>query len=300
MQFGLQTHGSWNQLTAAARWVEEHEIVALSLPDRYFTGDTAPIHDALTQFGALAATTTRIELVRLASPVTFRHPVVLAKAAATIDDITPGRFVLGIGSGWLEREHDVFGLWFGTFTERFEVLEEQLQYVAAALSAGAHGFAGDRYQLEAVPVLPEAPNVRLLVGGFGAHKTPRLAGSYAGEFNVFPGPDIAERIDRMHQAATEAGCDPSEILLPGVGSVLVAPDRDEYERRLAAIADRTARTPEELEAYFALRHTPRGSAQEVAEQLGALAYAGVERFYLQTLGMFDANAVDGTWTLING
>lgn len=298
MEFGYQTQGAWAQLTEAVAWAESTGAMAFALPDHYYMAEGTPMYDAPTQFGALAATTDSIELACLASPVTFRHPSVLAKAAATINDIAPGRFVLGVGSGWFEREHDVFGLWFGTFTERFEVLEEQLQYITTALGKAGGGYRGERYRLEDVDIHPQASEVRLLVGGTGSHKTPRLAGRYAGEFNVYPGADMAERIDRMKSAAADAGRDPDEIMITSSGAVCVAPTRVEYEKKFARLAEVYGMTVDGLEAHFTKRNTPRGDVDEVAEQLAAVAAVGVTRFYVQALGGFVEEEATATWEMI--
>ena len=300
MDLAFQTSGSWTELAAAARWATAHGAVALALPDHYFVGPGQPVRDSLTQLGALAAMTHDLELVSLASPVTFRHPAVLAKIAATINEMAPGRFVLGIGTGWLEREHDVFGLDFGTFTDRYDRLEEQLGYVAAALADTVGGVAGSHYRLEPEDIQPVAPEVRLLVGGIGAVRTPTVAGMYAGEYNAYPGDDIVDRIATMRAAAEAAGRDADEILVSSAGAVLVAKDRPAYEDRFTAVAAQMGAQPEELEEHFAHRRTPRGTVDEVRSQLAALEAAGVERFYVQGLGPFDEATETETWELVSG
>jgi len=302
MEFGFQTSGSWTQLKAAVRWAAERDVAAFALPDHYFAGPGVPMYDALAQLAALAATTadSNMELVALASPVTFRHPAVLAKVAATINDIAPGRLTLGIGTGWHQPEHDVFGLDFEDLTTRYERLDEQLAYVAAVLSREQRGFDGSHYHLEETDIEPVAPEVRLLVGGVGPRRTPRLAGRHAHEYNAYPGDDFAARIDRMREAAAEAGRDPDDILISSAGAVVVGADEAAYEARLARLAKESGTTVADLEAHFAKRRTPRGDAERVRAQLAEMEAAGMRRFYVQSLGSFDRRRETETWELLHG
>ena len=212
MEFAIQTSGIYEDVLAAARFSEERGLPAIALPDHYLMAlddegaKTTPAPDTLTQLAGLARDTRDLQLVVLVSPITFRHPAVLVKTAITIDRMSGGRFTLGIGTGWMDREHEVFGFPYPPMAERFEMLEEALAYARAMLSDDPIGFDGNRYTLEAFPIAPQpSGHVNLLVGGIGATKTPRLAGTYADEFNVYPGRDLEIRIDRARAAATAAG-----------------------------------------------------------------------------------------------
>ncbi len=115
MDFALQSSGTYDDVLAAARWAEDRGLAAFALPDHYLmalseeAAKSTPAPDALIQMAGLARDTESIELVVLVSPITFRHPAVLAKTAITIDRMSGGRFVLGLGTGWMDREHEVFG-----------------------------------------------------------------------------------------------------------------------------------------------------------------------------------------------
>lgn len=300
MDLALQTNGDFRTLVRAATWAEDHGMVALAVPDHYYTPGGGPMFDAHVQLGALAAVTQWIELVVLVSPVTFRHPAVLAKSAATLDDIAPGRVAIGIGTGWLEVEHDVMGIPFPSSEERWQMLEEQLGYVRAALAEGPVGFEGSHYRLADVELAPAAPDVRLVVGGRGAHRTPRLAGTHADEYNAYPGPDFAERVDRMRAAAVAAGRNPDDVLVSSAGAVFVAEDVMSYRAKLEAAAETAGMSVDELEAHFAVRNTPRGPAPKVRAELAALAGAGAQRFYVQTFDTFDEDRERETLELIGG
>ncbi|VAV96371.1 hypothetical protein MNBD_ACTINO01-1080 [hydrothermal vent metagenome] len=288
MEYALQVAGPYDRLLEAAALARDRGLVALALPDHYLLAlaedeaRTAPALDAFVQFGGLARDTESIGLVMLVSPITFRHPAVLAKMAVTLDHMSGGRFSLGVGTGWMDREHEVFGFTYPDMKERFAMLEEALAYLSAAFNPEAPGFAGERYRLEAFPLSP-APlgTIPLLVGGTGAHKTPRLAGMFADEFNVYPGPDMSLRIERFRTAAIEAGRDPDAIRLSSSGQVIAAATIGEFEDRMAQDAEAAGLSKEELEAHYEKRHTPRGTFEQVAERLVEFERLGITRFYFQ-------------------
>jgi len=243
---------------------------------------TTPANDAFAQLAGLARETSSIELSVLVSPITFRHPAVLVKNAVTIDEMSGGRFTLGIGAGWMDREHEVFGLDYPSRNIRFEMLEEALGYVSAALAAEPTGFKGKHYELEPFPLAPQpAGTVKIVVGGTGSHKTPYLAGTYADEFNVYPGPNLEQRIERAQQAAEDAGRDPNALLLSSAGFVLAAPTREDLEKALDERAADTGMTRDELDEYHAKRNTPVATYDELTDQFAEMERAGITRFYFQ-------------------
>jgi alkanesulfonate monooxygenase SsuD/methylene tetrahydromethanopterin reductase-like flavin-dependent oxidoreductase (luciferase family) len=182
----------------------------------------------------------------------------------------------------MDREHQVFGFPYPPMADRFEMLEEALAYARAMLSDDPIGFDGDHYTLEAFPIAPK-PNghVKLLVGGIGATKTPRLAGAYADEFNVYPGPDLEIRIDRARAASSAAGRDPDALMLSSAGQVVGAATEAELEQRLDALAEESNMTRDELATLFAKRDTPIGTYGQLREQFAVLEGLGISRFYLQ-------------------
>ena len=288
MEYALQAAGPYQRLLDAAAFANERGLVALALPDHYLMAlsdeeaRTTPAPDAFIQLGGLARDTTDIELVMLVSPITFRHPAVLAKMAVTLDRMSNGRFTLGIGTGWMDREHEVFGFDYPNMKERFARLEEALGYVTAAFDPESPGFTGKFYQLESFPLSP-APlsKIPILVGGTGAHKTPRLAGRYADEFNIYPGPDLADRIERFRDAAIDAGRDPDGIRLSSSGQVVAAETEAEYEDLMNENASEAGISREELDGHYEKRQTPRGTYEQVQEILAGFSDLGIERFYVQ-------------------
>ncbi len=162
------------------------------------------------------------------------------------------------------------------------LLEEAFGYFAAALDPSSPGYTGDRFQFESFPLSP-APldKVPLLVGGSGRNTTPRLAGTSADEFNVYPGPDQAVQIDRFRSAAIDAGRDPESIRLSSSGQVVAATTESALNDLLDENASAAGITREELDADYEKRHTPRGTYGHVREQLAKFARLGIMHFYFQ-------------------
>jgi alkanesulfonate monooxygenase SsuD/methylene tetrahydromethanopterin reductase-like flavin-dependent oxidoreductase (luciferase family) len=288
LEYALQVAGPYKRLLNAVDLVKERGMVALALPDHYLMAVTeeeaakAEAPDALIQLGGLARETSDIELVVLVAPITFRHPAVLAKTAITLDRMSGGRFTLGVGTGWMDREHEVFGIPYPDRNERFAMLEEALAYLYAAFDPEHPGYQGERYQLENFPLSPMSDRrVPLLVGGTGEHKTPRLAGMYADEYNIYPGPNYAERIKRCKDAAIAAGRDPEAILISSAGQVIAKKTEEEFEEHLNEVAIERGMTREDLDAYFASRRPPQGTYEQVRDILDDYAEMGMQRFYFQ-------------------
>ncbi len=305
MEYGLQTRGSYEHVLTAARWAEDRGLACFALPDHYLTSAvddiSQPAYDNFAVVAGLARETSTIRLSILVAPITFRHPAVLAKNAVTIDEMSGGRFSLGVGTGWLKREHEIFGLPFPLGSERFERMEESLAYLRAMFTPGEVGFSGKHYQLEAVDVGPNpGPGLKLVVGGVGPHKTPTLAGRYGDEYNGYPDhPDeMRRRIALARSEAGKAGRDPNALLISSSGFLVIGRDDAEYQTNLARTATLLNQTPDELEEYFNKRSTPRGTAAQVVDMLGAMEEAGVERFYVQALSEASVEPIEEILGLI--
>lgn len=309
MEFGLMTEPqvgmTYEEVLAAARLAEDLDLEVFGRSDHLAFPRFAAPHatEAFATLAGLARETERVRLMVLVSPLTFRHPAVIAKAAATIDEMSGGRLILGLGTGWMEEEHAAFGLPFPPWAERFARLEEALQYVRAALGKTAGGFEGTHFRLAAGSVcpLPVGP-LPLVVGGTGARRTPRLAGRYADEYNLtFVSPaDLPPRIAAARAAAAEAGRRPEDLVISVMAPAISGPDEPTYRRHLEAVAaaDPFGRTPEALEARLRERGLPIGPAPEARRALEDLTALGVSRFYLQHLGPFDPGLLGATFSAL--
>lgn len=282
MQLAVQTMTSFDESLALARWAEDAGLSCFAVADHYLSGpsDTFAL-DQVTLLAAIAALTDRIELATLVSPITFRHPAVLYKSAVTLDEVSRGRFSVGVGTGWMEEEHTRFGLDFPPLEERFRRLEEALAYITAARAGGA--FAGSYYRLaEGAPLLPRDGNLRIVVGGGGAKRTPRLAGLYADEYNAFPAESpLRERVGAVRRHAAEAGRDPGSLLISIAFPLIVGEDRSEVEDRVREAAAERGVEPERVRRRWAELGIPLGTVDEYRSALHQLAADGVERVYFQ-------------------
>ncbi len=287
MEFGIQTRGDWEYLLATARWAEGRgDIVAVGLPDHYLQRGNAPekpAWDHLVHLAALARETTTVGLMSIVSPVTFRHPAVLYKMGVTIDEISGGRFTLGIGAGWLEEEFSLFGLPFPDLATRMEMYEEAMAYIRAAATPGAHGFSGKHYQLAEFDSQPNPTGLRLMGGGAGKPKARRIAALYADEYNLYAVKPDAYRDIRAKtiEIMEEAGRDPKELMWTSAGPGVAARKDSDYRRMLDAMSERTGQSVERIEQVWDERGYPHGSGSKPAEMIAALEEAGCERFYPQ-------------------
>ncbi|HSJ17361.1 MAG TPA: LLM class flavin-dependent oxidoreductase, partial [Solirubrobacterales bacterium] len=234
---------SWPDWLALAQACERSGISTLFRSDHYLSvvgrRERGSL-DAWATISALAATTSALRLGTLVSPVTFRHPSVLAKSAVTADHVSGGgRIEVGIGAGWLEDEHARYGFPFPATRERLELLEEQIEIVRRQWNETELEFRGDHYTLEELDALPKPlrpPN--LLVGGRARPRSLALAVRWADEYNlVMMGAEEAgERRADIEHACEQAGRDPLTVSLM-TGSVVGADEADlaDRARRLAEL-----------------------------------------------------------------
>jgi alkanesulfonate monooxygenase SsuD/methylene tetrahydromethanopterin reductase-like flavin-dependent oxidoreductase (luciferase family) len=296
-----QVGGTYQQLVDLARWSEEQGLDAFARSDHYLNGsESAHATDALTSIAGLAGETDKIQLVVLVSPLTFRHPGVLAKTAATLDEMSNGRFALGIGTGWMEAEHEAFGIELYTVRERFSRLFETLSYVQAAFS-GAEGFSGRHYDLEPIDVLPRPANVPIVVGGTGMKKTPALAGRFADEYNMFANEAavIEQRLEVMRDAASAADRKPDEVKVSISSPVMFAESEEAYRELLSERGAGRDMSADEYEAFLAERNIPRGTPDTVGEALDVYADLGVSRFYVQEYKALDEIDTEALVSIFN-
>jgi alkanesulfonate monooxygenase len=284
-QFGA----SYDDLLAVAQAAERYGFDAFFRSDHFLTmggsGLPGPTDSWVTLAG-IARETERIRLGTLVTSATFRLPGPLAVSVAQVDAMSGGRVELGIGSGWFDDEHTAYGIPFPDLGERFERLGEQLAILTGlwATPVGERfGFEGAHYTLVDCPALPkpvQRPGPPIIVGGGGQTRTPRLAATYAAEFNIpFSSLEVtAAQFDRVREACRVAGRDADSLVYSSAQTVCCGADDAEIARRATAIG----RQVDELRAN-ALCGTP----DELVERLGEFAARGASRMYLQTLDLTD-------------
>ena len=276
---------TYTELVEAAKWAESRGLDVFARADHVFSSQQTPhVTETFTSLAGIALETTSIELCVMVTPISFRHPAIIAKSAATIDEMSGGRFRLGVGTGWMELEHEAFGMELWGMKERFERLEETLGYLRAAFAQGAAGFSGKHYSLDKIDIRPKPTGaLPIVVGGSGPTKTPRLAGTYADEFNIgIRDPaTLADRIGKVRAAAEKAGRDPGAIKFSVASPVLTGADESAYQQRLAVAATARDRSPAEHENAWKSAGIPVGTQDAVRRVIEDITAVGVQRFYMQ-------------------
>jgi len=287
-----QLGGSFEDLLSAARTAEGAGFETFARSDHYYWREGEPVAatEAFTSLAGISRETSRIRLAILVSPITFRHPSFIAKAGATLDEMSGGRLDLGIGTGWMEAEHQAFGIPFPGWSERFARLGEALEYVRATFDGGS--FTGTHYRTTAT-AYPQPSGVRIIVGGSGPEKTPALAGRFADEYNMFVAPveTMRPRFEAMREAAENAGRDPGAITISVMGPAVVADNEATLDRLLDAAAAFRNIGRDELKDRWRQNGVPFGKPDQVAEAFGRLEEAGVAKYHLQWLELADRQGI---------
>jgi F420-dependent oxidoreductase-like protein len=232
---------------------------------------------------ALARETTNVRLSALVTGNTYRNPAVLAKTVTALDIVSNGRAQLGIGAGWFELEHDAFGIEFGTFTDRFEKLEEALQIILPMLRGEVATLAGKHYDVQGVVNQPPPVGpIPVMIGGGGEKKTLRMVAQYADESNLICEPhQIARKLDALAAHCERLGRDRSEITVSYQRTACIAPTMEEARADLAAyFAVRgidLASMPDDQRTFFETRFV-LGDPDTVGERLAEDLALGIDGF----------------------
>lgn len=197
--YGTSVSELFPTVIAQAREAEQAGFDSVFLMDHLYQlpglgAPEEPMLEAYTALGALAAATEKVQLGTLVTGNTYRNPTLLAKAITTLDVISQGRAILGIGTGWFELEHDSLGYEFGTFTERFKKLDEALEIILPMLEGQRVTFDGDYYRTEEAFANPRfRQHIPLMIGGSGEKKTIPLAARHFDHLNIIAGFDELPR-----------------------------------------------------------------------------------------------------------
>jgi F420-dependent oxidoreductase-like protein len=292
---------TWEQWLALADACERHGLEGLFRSDHYLSvmgrRERGSL-DAWATLAGLAARTSRIRLGTLVSPVTFRHPSVLAKMVVTVDHISGGRVELGLGAGWHQDEHSAYGFDLPPIGQRLSLLAEQLEVVNRQWSEHDVDFDGERYRLEGLDALPkplQRPRPTLIVGGGAGPRGAALAARWADEYNttlVSSLDECRQRRRRLETAWAAAGRDPDTVRFSLMTGCVVGRDRADLLERVARMMERTGRSgrPEEFLAS-APGYRILGTTEQAVERLQRLQAAGVQRVMLQHLVHDDLDMV---------
>jgi F420-dependent oxidoreductase-like protein len=230
---------------------------------------------------ALAASVPRLRLAPLVSSVTYRHPAVLAKIAAAVDQVSHGRLTLGVGAGWQQNEHAAYGLPLGTVRERMDRFEEAVQVLRSLLSQPRTTFEGQYFEIQNAPNQPPPVQQRmpLLIGGAGERRTMRVAARYADHWNSWTTPErLAHKVSVLREHCEQVGRDPAEIHVSTQALLFLSADQE-------WLADATARWRGGPSGAPVISGTPG----EVTDVIGRYAQAGADEFIVPdfTLGSLE-------------
>jgi F420-dependent oxidoreductase-like protein len=296
MDLGVMIEGqeglNWDLWRRIMRATEDLGFESLWRSDHFFSLSGPRDRDALETWIALtlaAAETSRIRFGPLVCAMTFRHPSLLARMAAQVDQLSGGRLILGMGAGWNVPEHEAFGLPFPPIKERMDRLDESIQVVRALWGDEPATFEGKHYQLREAICYPKPAQrpMPVLVGGGGEKRTLRIVAKHADEWNSVGLQPDAFRAKREVLAAhcERVGRDVDSIRCSQMAGFVIGRDEAEQRAHLARIAEKIPmmqrQDPAEVLAGVRHRGWLVGTPGEVVEEIGRREEAGLSRIMLQ-------------------
>jgi F420-dependent oxidoreductase-like protein len=287
MRFGLQIPNFtlngppeqlFNGVLELATTAEEAGYDSVWVMDHFFQlppmgGPTQPMLEAYTLLGALAARTVRVKLGALVTGVTYRNPAHLAKIVTTLDVISGGRAILGLGAAWYDVEHEGLGFDFPPAPERLSRLEEALQICHAMFTEASPSFDGTYYRIHQAWNVP--PPLRtggppILIGGGGEKRTLKLVARYGDYCNIFGDPaTIAHKVQVLRAHCDAIGRDPSEVTVSRLSTLVLTENDDETATTMDFLRQVAG---DDAAAYNV------GTADQIVAQVEELVSVGVDCF----------------------
>lgn len=293
-QIGIMLEGqaglTWARWQAILKAAEDYGFQCVFRSDHFTIGP--PDEESLETWVSLtyaASHTKRIEFGTCVSPVTFRHPALLTRMAASVDDLSGGRCILGVGIGWHEREHTQFGIPFYDQSTRIAMFEDALEVTTKLLKSDTPvSYSGKHFSLNDAILLPRpqrAGGPRLMIGGNGPKKTLPLVAQYADEWNAvfLQASELKERQTLLDSLLAEQGRKPTDVKRSLMTRILFGTNDAEVQAKLA-------KEPGEHDP-----NNPRriiGTGSQVVDQIGKFVEAGVERFMLQWMELDDIKGLE--------
>ena len=287
MRFGLQIpnfmpgdspQALFDEVVERATAAEETGFDSVWVMDHFYQlppmgGPSEPMLDGYVLLGALAARTSRVRLGAMVTGVTYRNPAHLAKIVTTLDVISAGRAILGIGAAWYDVEHEGLGFDFPSAGERLDRLEEALQICCAMFREDAPSFEGRYYRIHEArniprPVQPGGPTI--LVGGGGEKRTLQLVARYADMCNIFgDAATVEHKVDVLRGHCEAVGRDPSEITVSRLSTLVLTSSEEETASTLDFLRQVTGEVPSGSDV---------GTPEQLIARIEELAAAGVDYF----------------------
>src|SRR2546421_8048600 len=267
-------------------WVMDHFYQLPNIGPR-----TEPMLEGYATLAGIAARTKTVRLGTLVTGVTYRNPAFLAKEVTTLDIISSGRAILGLGAAWNEAEHRGYGYPFPPVGERISRLEEALQICRAMFREEAPTFEGRYYQIHGAinsprPIQPNGPPI--MVGGGGEQRTLKLVAQYADMCNIFGDPaTVRHKMDVLERHCETVGRDPSTIVKTRLGSLIIRESDAEARLVLEQVFNRPGIDKERVRMSFTA-----GSPDHVAEETQKLLDAGLDGLIFNMPHMEDPAAIE--------
>ena len=295
--FGIQLHPqyvTWDDLRETGLLVDRLGYDYLMTWDHFvpLIGDaTGPNLEGWQILAAWGAVTKNVKIGMLVTGNTYRHPAVLANMAVTLDHITNGRAILGLGGAWHEAEHKMYGIPFDTVPIRLAKLREASRIIRSLLDNERTTFAGKHYTItdaicEPKPVQGRLP---LMIGGGGEQVTLRVTARYADIWHGFGGPEVTgKKIEILRRHCEEVGRAFAEILPTTGGGAIVRDTEERVRARLEEVrAHNRAAAPAAVQPSAAY-----GTPDVVAERLAAQWHAGVRGFIFGMSPPYDRETIE--------
>jgi F420-dependent oxidoreductase-like protein len=242
-----------------------YQLPALGGPDK-------PMLEAYTTLGAIAARTSRVKLGALVGGVTYRNPSLVAKAATTLDVISKGRAILGLGAAWYDVEHEGLGFDFPPVRERMDRLEEAVQIIRAMFREDAPSFSGRHYRIKEARNVPrpiQSGGPPIMIGGGGEKRTLKVVAAYADICNLFGDPEsIGHKLDVLRRHCDDVGRDYDDIVKSRLATLILA----ETDEHAANLREQMARITARGTSWSV------GTEKEILLQIEELQEAGIEYF----------------------
>jgi F420-dependent oxidoreductase-like protein len=279
------TNATWDDTLTLWRHADATGWDAACVTDHFMPNTPDRVGDALEAWTTLSALVPVVPRMRIGTIVlgnTYRQPAVLAKMAATLDVISGGRLLLGLGGAWQQNEHEAYGIPFGTVGERLGRLDEACQVIKSLWTKDRSSFKGRYYQLDDAPLQPkpvQRPHPELMIGGGGEKVTLKIVARHADHWNVWGGPEILARKGRiLDEYCAAVGRDPKSLTRSANMPLALTNDPADVDRVSAAVSKRMG-FPPEMAGDLLLG----GTAREIRAKLGRLRDAGVDMVFLPTM-----------------
>ena len=294
---------TWDHWFSIADRVEALGLDSLWRSDHFFSlgGDLRrPALECWTSLTALAQRTQRIRFGPLVSPMTFRHPALLARMASAVDLLSGGRLVLGVGAGWNVAEHEAFGIGLPPLKERFDRFEEAITVIKSLWTGGPVDLDGQYYPLRGAAAYPrpqQQPGPPLLIGGDGEVRLLRIVAKEADEWNSHAhGPDVYRvKLAKLEEHCRAVGRDPATIRRSWMGGILIGRDAVEVVEKgrwMQSFLGGPSVPPAAVPDALRRRGWIVGTADEAASQLNEWSALGVERVMFQWYNLDDLDGLD--------